>query len=53
MKNINPLGVFDDYFLLKQLTKLGDPLEKLDCYMYWKIFKVFTIYLVTSWNINY
>jgi len=30
MKNINPLGLFDDHFLLEKLTKLGDPLQKLN-----------------------
>ena len=39
MKNINPLGFFDDHFLLEKLTKLGDPLEKLNDYINWKIFK--------------
>ena len=24
MKNINPLGLFDDHFLLEKLTKPGD-----------------------------
>jgi len=28
MKNINPLGLFDDHFLLGTLSKLGDPLQK-------------------------
>ena len=40
MKNINPIGLFDDHFLLNQLTKLGDPLEKLDNFIDWKIFEV-------------
>ena len=30
MKNINPLGLFDDHFLMEKLTKLGDPLQKLN-----------------------
>lgn len=30
MKNINPLSFFDDQFLMGKLTKLGDPLEKLN-----------------------
>jgi len=38
MKNINPLGLFDDHFLMERLTKLGDPLEKLNDYIDWKIF---------------
>lgn len=40
MKNKNPLGLFDDHFLLVQLTKLGDPLEKLDAFIDWTIFEV-------------
>lgn len=39
MKNINPLGLFDDHFLLEKLTKLGDPLQKLDEYIDWAIFE--------------
>lgn len=39
MKNINPIGLFDDHYLLKQLSKLGDPLERLDKYIDWKIFE--------------
>ncbi len=39
MKNINPLGLFDDYFLTQKLSKLGNPLEKLDRYIDWRIFK--------------
>jgi IS5 family transposase len=39
MKNINPLGLFDEHFLLEKLTKLGDPLEKLNQYIDWNIFK--------------
>ncbi|MFH0898836.1 MAG: IS5 family transposase [bacterium] len=39
MKNINPLGFFDDHFLMEKLTKLGDPLQKLDDYIDWDIFK--------------
>lgn len=38
MKNINPLGLFDDHFLLEKLTKLGDPLQKLSDYIDWNIF---------------
>ena len=30
MKNINPLGLFDDHFLMEKLNKLGDPLQKLN-----------------------
>ena len=40
MKNINPIGLFDDHFLLNQLTKIGDPLEKLDNFIDWKIFEI-------------
>lgn len=40
MKNINPLGLFDDEFLFDKLTKLGDPLQKLNEYINWEIFKV-------------
>ena len=39
MKNINDLGLFDDHFLMEKLTKLGDPLRKLDKFIKWKIFE--------------
>ena len=39
MKNINPLGFFDEHFLMEKLTKLGDPLQKLNEYIDWKIFE--------------
>jgi transposase, IS5 family len=39
MKNINPLGLFDDHFLMEKLSKLGDPLQKLNEYIDWNIFK--------------
>jgi transposase, IS5 family len=39
MKNINPVGLFDDHFLMEKLTKLGDPLQKLSKYINWGIFK--------------
>lgn len=39
MKHINPLGFFDDHFLSQKLSKLGNPLEKLDLYIDWKIFE--------------
>ncbi|MGC9355532.1 MAG: transposase [Mariniphaga sp.] len=39
MKNVNPLGVFDDHFLMEKLTKLGEPLQKLSNYIDWDIFK--------------
>ena len=39
MKNINPLGLFDDQFLMEKLTKLGDPLQKLSEYIDWEIFE--------------
>lgn len=39
MKHINPLGLFDDHFLIEKLNKLGNPLEKLDRYIDWKIFQ--------------
>lgn len=39
MKNINPLGLFDDHFLNQKLSKLGNPLEKLDRYIDWGIFE--------------
>jgi IS5 family transposase len=39
MKNINSLGLFDDHFLMEKLSKLGDPLEKLDKYIDWKMFE--------------
>jgi len=28
--NVNDLGLFDDHFLLETLSKLGDPLQKLN-----------------------
>jgi IS5 family transposase len=40
MKNINPLGLFDDEFLFDKLTKLGDPLAKLNEYINWEIFRL-------------
>lgn len=39
MKNINPIGLFDDYFILEKLTKLNDPLVKLNKYIDWSIFE--------------
>lgn len=39
MKNINPLGLFDDHFLLETLSKLGDPLQKLNKFINWGIFE--------------
>jgi hypothetical protein len=38
MKNVNPLGLFDDHCLMKKLSKLGDPLQKLSNYIDWNIF---------------
>jgi IS5 family transposase len=38
MKNINPTGLFDDYFILEKLTELNDPLFKLNQYIDWNIF---------------
>lgn len=38
MKTINPLGFFDEHFLLERLTKLKDPLVKLNDHIDWKIF---------------
>ena len=38
MNNINPLGLFDEHFLLERLTKLKDPLVKLNDHIDWKIF---------------
>lgn len=39
MKNINPLGLFDDHFLMGKLTKLGDPLQKLTDFIDFDIFR--------------
>jgi IS5 family transposase len=39
MKNINPLGLFDEHFLLERLTKMKDPLVKLDEHIDWDIFR--------------
>ena len=38
MKNINLLGFFDDHFLLEKLTKLKDPLIKLNDHIDWQLF---------------
>jgi len=38
MKNINPLGLFDEQFLLERLTKLKDPLVKLEAHIDWQLF---------------
>jgi IS5 family transposase len=32
-------GLFDDHFVLEKLNKLKDPLERLDKYIDWRIFK--------------
>jgi len=39
MKNINPLGLFDDHFVMEKLTKLGDPLQRLSEFIDWRIFE--------------
>src|SRR5665647_3172185 len=39
MKNVNDLGLFDDHFLLETVSKLGDPLQKLNEYIDWRIFE--------------
>ncbi len=39
IKNVNVIGLFDDHFLLETLSKLGDPLQKLNEYIDWNIFK--------------
>ena len=39
MKNINPLGLFDDHFLMERLSKLGNPLQKLNDFIDWNIFE--------------
>ncbi len=39
MKNINPIGLFDDHFVIEKLSKLGNPLQKLDNYIDWKVFE--------------
>ena len=38
MKNINPLSMFDEHFLLERITKLKDTLVKVDAHIEWKIF---------------
>ncbi|ANT65084.1 hypothetical protein [Prosthecochloris sp. CIB 2401] len=38
MNIINPLGLFDEHFLLDRLTKLKDPLVKLEEHIDWEIF---------------
>lgn len=40
MKNVNPLGLFDDHFLFEKLSKLGDPLERLNAFIDWNIFRM-------------
>ena len=40
MKNINPLSLFDDFFNLETLSKLGDPLEKLNSSINWGVFEM-------------
>ncbi len=37
MKNIIPPGLFDDHFIMEKLTKLGDPLQKKNEFIHWKI----------------
>jgi hypothetical protein len=38
MKNVNDLGLFEDNFLMEKLPKLGDPLQKSNKFINWKIF---------------
>src|SRR5208282_1999811 len=38
MKNVNPFGLFDEHFLMERLTKLNDPLVKLNKHIDWNIF---------------
>ncbi len=40
MHNINPTSLFDEHFVLENLSKLGDPLEKLNSFIDWSIFGV-------------
>jgi IS5 family transposase len=39
MKNTNPPGLFDEQYLLEKLTKLKDPLVKLNQHIDWNIFR--------------
>jgi len=39
MKNVNLPGLFDDHFLMDKLTKLGDPLQRLNRYIDWEVFR--------------
>jgi len=39
MKNVNPLSLFDDHWTMEKLTKLGDPLYKLDKHIDWRVFE--------------
>jgi transposase, IS5 family len=39
MKNVNLPGLFDDHFLMDKLTKLGDPLQRLNKYIDWGVFR--------------
>jgi transposase, IS5 family len=39
MKNVNPLSLFDDYWAMEKLTKLGDPLYRLDQFIDWRVFE--------------
>lgn len=38
MKNIKLLALFEEYFLLERLTKLKDPMVKLEEHIDWDIF---------------
>ena len=38
MRNINPKGLFDEHFRYERLSKLHDPLEKLNKHIDWNIF---------------
>ena len=38
MKNVNPFSLFDEHFVLERLTKLKDPLVKLNKHIDWTIF---------------
>jgi len=40
VKNIKPISLFDDFFNLETLSKLGDPFEKLDSAINWNIFEI-------------
>ncbi len=57
MKNINPLGMLDEHFLPEKLTKLKDPLVKLEAHIDWmtisvKLYNRFEAKCTTAQRLN-